>query len=109
MNATDIRICRDVITTLKSTKYSAKNYLFLEPVDIKFFPTYVSIVGKPMDLGTALNNLELGMYTTKEAFFIDVGLCFENAEKFHKDKPENDWIIKMAREMKKARLLLLTC
>ena len=101
MNQTDSRICREVIHTLKSAKYSSINYLFLEPVDVAFFPTYLSLVKKPMDLGTALKNLDAGIYSAKDEFFNDAALCFENAENFHKDKPENNWIIKMAKEMNK--------
>ena len=102
MNPTDNQICQDVISALKSAKYSAINYLFLEPVDLAFFPTYTTIVKRPIDLGTVLTNLGAGVYKTKEEFCADAGLSFENAETFHKDKPENEWIVKMAKDMKKA-------
>lgn len=101
MNSTDLRICQHVISSISSNRYKSSNLLFLEPVDLTHFPTYTTIVKKPMDLGTIAKNLNNGIYETKEEFMSDTSLCFENAELFHKDKPENAWIIKDALKMKK--------
>jgi hypothetical protein len=54
-----------------------------------------------MDLGTAQKNLQAGIYKTRQEFFADISLCFTNAETFHRDKPENSWIIKMAKRLEK--------
>lgn len=96
----EFQICRQVIEALIKN-YPNKNYLFLEPVDTAYFPTYTTIVKRPMDLGTVESNLNSGYYETKESFFRDASLCFENATIFHKDKPENAWIIKFAKDMQK--------
>ena len=97
----DKNICRDVLTTIRSEKYSTINYLFQEAVDTNFFPTYTTLVRRPMDLGTVEKNLEAGMYTSKQTFFVDAALCFDNARTFHKNNPDSVWIIKMAEQMKK--------
>lgn len=101
MDPVDQNICRDVIQNLRSAKYKSNNFLFQDPVDTTHFPTYTTIVQRPMDLGTAQNNLEAGVYNTREEFFQDLQLCFANAETFHADKPENAWIIKMAKRLQK--------
>ncbi len=46
-----------------------------------------------MDLGTVEKNLEAGMYTSKQTFFVDAALCFDNARTFHKNNPDSVWII----------------
>jgi hypothetical protein len=101
MNDIDLKICQEVVTVLSSAKYSAKNYLFLEPVDQTIFTTYATVVTRPMDLGTVAKNLESGVYKTREECFQDCDICFDNAETFHKDFPENKWIIKLGKDMKK--------
>lgn len=101
MNEIDLKICQEVVTTIQSAKYSAKNYLFLEPVDQSIFTTYATVVARPMDLGTVAKNIENGVYKTREECFQDCDTCFDNAETFHKDFPENKWIIKLAKDMKK--------
>ena len=101
MNPTDIQICRDVITALRSDKYKNTNYLFQEAVDVKIFPTYTQLVKQPMDLGTAATNLENNSYDRKENFFADVALCFDNTKAFHEHNPDNAWIILMGDQMNK--------
>jgi hypothetical protein len=101
MNELDLKICQEVVTIIQSAKYSAKNYLFLEPVDQSIFTTYATVVARPMDLGTVSKNLERGVYKTREECFQDCDICFDNAETFHKDFPENKWIIKLGKDMKK--------
>ena len=101
MNPDEFQFCTDIIKTLTSKQYSSKNYLFLTPVDTSYFPTYNNIIKRPMDLGTAEKNLQSGYYQLKEDFYADTVLCFENAELFHKDIKENQWIVKLAKDMKK--------
>ena len=74
MNAVDAKICRDVINNIRAKKYADCNYLFLDPVDTTFFPTYTKVVRKPMDLGTAARNLEAGIYNNRQEFFSDLEL-----------------------------------
>jgi len=99
MTPDDLQHCRQAIQVLTSSEHSHKNYLFLEPVDTSFFPTYTQIIHKPMDLGTLATNLEAGSYSSRDEFFADAMLCFENAIRFHSDKPENHWIVKLAKDM----------
>lgn len=99
MTPADIQICRDVINTLSSKSNSKKNYLFLEPVNLIEFPTYKSIIERPMDLGTVAKNLRDAVYATREQFFADCALCFENAIKFNKADACRAWILKYAKDM----------
>lgn len=101
MDPTELKVCQYVITALSSKKYQSSNYLFLDPVDLTHFPTYATIVKKPMDLGTVGKNLQSGLYQSKQEFLLDLNLCFDNANTFHKDNAENAWIITLAMKMKK--------
>mmetsp|Transcript_37025 Transcript_37025/g.44237 ORF Transcript_37025/g.44237 Transcript_37025/m.44237 type:complete len:210 (+) Transcript_37025:25-654(+) len=100
MSKIDFQICRDVMTALTSKKIK-KNYLFLEPINLLEFPTYITLVKRPMDLGTVTNYLNDDFYSTKEACFADAALCFDNAETFNRDDSGRAWIVKYAMDMKK--------
>lgn len=97
--ATDL--CRTVAKTLMSEEHSKKNFLFLEPVDVAFHPTYLDVVKRPMDLGTLGQNLDAGKYSNTEVFFVDTMLCFENALTFHAKNRDMQWIIRLAKDMMK--------
>lgn len=47
MTPQELTICRDIHAGLTSRERSNFNYIFLEPVDVNFFPTYLSIVKRP--------------------------------------------------------------
>jgi len=103
MTPQEFTLCKEVVQYLSSTELTAKNYLFLEPVETSEFPTYLSDIKRPMDLGTVSTLLnsspQTSTYQTVDQLFADILLCFENAVTFHTDKPENKWIVKLAKDM----------
>lgn len=106
MSVADENICKAALEVLMSQTNGKKNYLFLEPVDLKFVPNYPDVVKRPMDLGTIKKNLDGAEGATKtfqsrEEFWADVDLVFENAIFFHTPIKENAWIIKLAKQMQK--------
>jgi len=101
MTPLDLKICRGAHDVLISKDHDKKNYLFTAPVDLAYFTDYAEYVKRPMDLRTLRENLESGMYENRNDFFSDAFLCFDNAQIYHRDKPENNWIVKMAVSMKK--------
>ncbi|KAL7542395.1 hypothetical protein ACHAXR_011744 [Thalassiosira sp. AJA248-18] len=98
----ELAICREILAGLTAKERNGINYLFLEPVDHAFFPTYLSIVKRPMDLGTLATNLENGIYQDKEEFYSDAKMIFENAILFNKDRSESAWVVDLAKRMTKA-------
>ena len=101
MKPQDHQLCLDAVNTLSHNDHSKKNYLFLEPVDLKYFPTYTEIVKRPMDLGTLRIHLEGGKYRNRDEFYKDAMLCFENALAFHSGNKSTRWIVKLAKDMMK--------
>lgn len=101
----DLNICKAALDNLMSKTNAKKNYLFLEPVDLSFFPTYAEVVQRPMDLGTVKKNLEGAggdtTYKTRDEFWTDVDLVFSNACVFHGPNKEAEWIVKLAKQMQK--------
>ncbi|KAK3025277.1 hypothetical protein RJ639_044079 [Escallonia herrerae] len=65
-------------------------WVFSNPVDpVKLdVPDYLSVISKPMDLGTVKANLEKDVYLRAEDFAADVRLTFSNA--MHYNPPSND-------------------
>mmetsp|Transcript_33301 Transcript_33301/g.80531 ORF Transcript_33301/g.80531 Transcript_33301/m.80531 type:complete len:834 (+) Transcript_33301:265-2766(+) len=98
----DLSICREIHAGLVSKERNSINYLFLEPVDPIYFPTYPSIVKHPMDLRTLKENIENDVYTEKEEFYADAKLIFDNAVLFNKDREESGFVVDLARSMSKA-------
>lgn len=70
--------CHGVITAIKKHQYA---WVFNKPVDpvAQKLTDYLDIIKKPMDLGTVLNNIENGVYSTPEEMASDVRLVFTNA------------------------------
>lgn len=102
LSTEDYDLCHQLVTKLASESYSSLNYLFLEPVDTTYFPTYDTIISRPMDLGTLRRLLEeRETYKTIEEFFSDLMLTFQNAINFHSDIKDNAWIVKLAKDMTK--------
>ena len=102
MSPEDYQLCLHVVTRLASNVHSSLNYLFLEPVDTTYFPTYNTIILRPIDLGTLRGNLISGtVYANRDEFFKDLMLIFENAIQFHSAIKENAWIVKLAKDMMK--------
>ena len=66
---------------------------FLEPVTEELFGTelfedYCEVIKTPMDLTTIMNKCKEFAYPSKEAFFSDVMLVFENCKKFNEPHTE---------------------
>ena len=101
MSASDLEACRKTLALLKSDKHKDKNLVFMDPVDTNIFTTYLDVVEKPMDLTTLGENLENGVYKTRQDFFSDAKTIFKNAQVFHKGKKETAWIIKLGNAMLK--------
>ncbi|KAJ2391607.1 hypothetical protein GGI05_002895, partial [Coemansia sp. RSA 2603] len=57
--------------------------LFQEPVDTRAVPDYLSVISRPMDLGTIKQRVEGGAYTSIYEFRADVLLVCENARVFN--------------------------
>ena len=101
MSLQDLAICREVHAGMTSKERNNINYLFLEPVDHAFFQDYLVVVKRPMDLRTLKENLEGGNYSTREEFYSDAKLIFDNAVLFNKDR-DSAFVVKLAESMAKA-------
>ena len=101
MTPQDIEICREVHAGMTSKERNNINYLFLEPVDFVHFAEYLTVVKRPMDLRTLKENLEKGEYTTRDEFYTDAKLIFDNAVLFNKDR-DSAFVVKLAESMTKA-------
>jgi len=97
----DLEICREVHAGMTSKERNNINYLFLEPVDFVHFAEYITVVKRPMDLRTLKENLEKGTYNTRDEFYIDAKLIFDNAVLFNKDR-DSAFVVKLAESMTKA-------
>merc|ERR1711862_283136 len=102
MSTVDLMICKEVHAGLAARERNHISYLFLQPVDLKFVPDYLSVVAKPMDLTTLKSNLDRGLYKTKEEFYADAQLIWDNAMQYNTGRPENAFIIDLAKQMAKA-------
>ena len=102
MTPQDLAICREVHAGMTSKERNNINYLFLEPVDATFFEDYLVVVKRPMDLRTLKENLEDGSYySTREEFYRDAKLIFDNAVLFNRDR-DSAFVVKLAESMTKA-------
>lgn len=104
MSLDDLNLCKAALGSLMSKTNAKKNYLFLEPVNLQLLPTYAEVVKRPMDLGTVKKNLEGGgdaVYRRRGEFWADVDQVFTNACIFHGPIKENEWIVKLAKQMQK--------
>jgi hypothetical protein len=102
MSPQDLQICNEIHAGLTSKERNNINYLFLEPVDVTTYHDYLSIISHPMDLRTLKENLDNGMYATKEGFCDDAALIFENAILYNKGSRDSQFVLKLAESMTKA-------
>jgi len=58
---------------------------FLNPVDIRAFPTYGKVIKQPMDLGSIKKKLKGHRYKSEDEFVADVELIFSNCHQFNED------------------------
>jgi hypothetical protein len=101
MDPEDLENCREIHAGLMAKERNTINYLFLEPVDATYFPDYPNVIKKPMDLRTLKENLEAGKYTSKEEFYADTQLIFDNAITFNKDR-DSKFVVDLAKRMIRA-------
>lgn len=59
--------------------------IFLEPVDLDTVSTYADVIERPMDLSTAQNNLQMGVYRTPMELRADLDLIWSNCCTFNAD------------------------
>ena len=99
MHSVELQLCNSTLNTVKElTKIS---YIFMEPVQTSYFPDYLKIVGKPMDLSTLTTNLNGKRYGNFKDFFQDASLIHQNARLYHKNKSETQYILKLADSLEK--------
>ena len=79
MDDIDLKICNEIHSGLTAPERGNQNYLFLSPVDEKYAPGYLTVIKRPMDLGTLKTNLDKGVYASRNDFYSDCQLIFENA------------------------------
>jgi len=72
-------------TLRRLMEHKANNNIFNSPVDpvAQGVPDYLSVIKKPMDLGTVRRKLEEGSYHHMKDFEADVRLTFDNAMRFN--------------------------
>jgi Bromodomain len=100
ISSEDLEKCRQVVKNLMSEKYKKYNQLFIEPFPLESVPGYLDVVDKKLDIKTLAANLEAGLYRSRQEFFDDASLIFQNAIKYHSNR-ETKWITKLAKEMLK--------
>lgn len=89
----------DAKKILAALKKNNNSYIFLEPVDWKALglSDYLSVVKRPMDLGTIGAKLTSDEYTSLNQFFEDIHLVWSNCMLYNADGSE---VFKMAVAMK---------
>ena len=71
----------------RSSAYHPKNQgVFNVPVNPDHCPNYMSIIQRPMDLGTVRKNVVDGQYTLLSMYHRDVSLVFGNATLYNSEK-----------------------
>ncbi|KAI9017167.1 hypothetical protein BC832DRAFT_11089 [Gaertneriomyces semiglobifer] len=78
-----------VLTDLKNNTQHAGP--FLKPVDLNMYPSYTTVVAKPMDLGTMTEKLNKLEYNSKKEFADDLYLIWQNCMAFNSYPPDNQW------------------
>ncbi|GMH90629.1 hypothetical protein TL16_g11824 [Triparma laevis f. inornata] len=105
------------LTTISSRSdpsVSRYNYLFHDPVNLTFFPTYPTHVPNPIDFATISSNLHSGHYDANVGkFWSHLELCFSNCKRFNA-RSDNDakvkdrkWIDTCANQMERKRVSLM--
>jgi len=79
MHSIEQQLCNSSLNTLKSPELSEINLIFMNPVEISYFPDYLEKIDKPMDFTTLTNKLKEKQYSTLKEFFQDAALMYQNA------------------------------
>ncbi|RUS23026.1 hypothetical protein BC937DRAFT_93382, partial [Endogone sp. FLAS-F59071] len=80
IRADDKRKAQKILQKLRSNEAAS---IFVEPVDLDEFPTYPTIIKKPIDLRTISEKLESGQYSSFQEFVDDIDLMFSNCYTFN--------------------------
>jgi len=85
INEEDIFKIKDIIDRLK--KEDNIEMVFHQPVDIEGLglKDYLTIISKPMDLGTVLKNLDDGQYLKVTNALDDIQLIWDNCKKYNQE------------------------
>jgi hypothetical protein len=85
INDEDIFKIKDIIEKLK--KEDNIEMVFHQPVDIEGLglKDYLTIISKPMDLGTVLKNLVSGQYLKVSNALDDIQLIWDNCKKYNQE------------------------
>jgi hypothetical protein len=85
INEEDIFKIKDIIDRLK--KEDNIEMVFHQPVDIEGLglKDYLTIISKPMDLGTVLKNLDDGQYLKVSNALDDIQLIWDNCKKYNQE------------------------
>ncbi|KAL3921604.1 MAG: hypothetical protein SGILL_002666 [Bacillariaceae sp.] len=98
MTPQEKELCRGVIKTLRSEKNSKWSAMFMQPFALNEVPGYRDVCEKAMDIWTLNDNLEKDIYSTRQEFFKDCFMIFENAMKYHADKDASKWLVQPAKK-----------
>ncbi|GAB2261527.1 hypothetical protein Droror1_Dr00002524 [Drosera rotundifolia] len=92
-----LRMCfRDVCNRIL---YDKRFSVFHYPVMDEDAPNYRTIIQKPMDVATLLQNVDSGQYITCSAFLQDVDLILTNAKAYNGDDYNGARIVSRAHEL----------
>ncbi|CAH8360910.1 unnamed protein product [Eruca vesicaria subsp. sativa] len=80
-SVTNVTLMKQCDTLLKKLWSHPHSWVFQAPVDVVKLniPDYLTIIKRPMDLGTIKKNLASGVYSSPHEFAADVRLTFANA------------------------------
>ncbi|KAJ4901024.1 Transcription factor GTE8 [Raphanus sativus] len=80
-SVTSLTLMKQCDTLLKKIWSHPHSWIFQAPVDVVKLniPDYLTIIKRPMDLGTIKKNLASGVYSSPHEFAADVRLTFTNA------------------------------
>ncbi|XP_029646826.1 bromodomain adjacent to zinc finger domain protein 2B isoform X3 [Octopus sinensis] len=83
--AKEMACCKTILLELEKNK---NGWPFLQPVNLKQFPSYKKYIKKPMDFNSMKIKLRDNQYKSKDQFAADTHLIFDNCEIFNEDDSE---------------------
>ncbi|XP_063684056.1 bromodomain testis-specific protein-like isoform X3 [Bolinopsis microptera] len=96
--STELRQCHTLLKELMGRKHKSSAWPFYQPVDHASLGLhdYLTIIKKPMDLGTIRAKMEKGEYTDDKEFAGDMRLIFSNCYRYN---PPGHDVVLMAKEL----------
>ncbi|ELP86579.1 bromodomain containing protein, putative [Entamoeba invadens IP1] len=95
MSQQELVKCKDINRKLMSQDEGVAFNTPVDPVALRV-PTYPTVIKYPMDLGTIKRKLGDKKYTTKDEFYMDVILTFQDAIYFnHPESEVHHWAVKL--------------